>query len=800
MKVSYKWLKEYIDFDYTPEELAEKLTLAGLEVDGVEYKGRDIQDIVIGKITEKKEHENADKLSVCKVDVGKSEDLQIVCGAKNMSVGDKVPVALVGTTMPNGMEIKKAKLRGVTSYGMMCSTNELNLPDDGVDGLFILEGDIKVGNKLVDELEIDDIVIELDLTPNFAHCLSMIGVAREISAIIDKDIKYPEVKVEEIEESIEDWIDVKVEALDLCPRYTGRVITGVEVSDSPLWLKKKLEAVGIRPINNIVDITNFILMELGQPLHAFDYDKLADNKVIVRRAKADERVVTLDEEERDLNEEMLVIADGEKAICVAGVMGGTNSEVDSGTKRIFLESANFNPGSVRKTSRKLSIHSDASHRFERGVDINIVEYALDRAAQLIAELSGGKIVKGIKDIYPNKVEDKIIELRPKRVSNLLGEEFAKIKIKKLLERLHFSVEDKGDKLAVTIPAYRVDVEEEIDLVEEVARLYGYDKLPAVEPSGDIIQGKKSWKQQVKDQTRILLSKLGLFEVQNYSFINPDFFDKINLPKDSFIRDRIELSNPLGKEYSILRTTLIPGLLNNVLLNDNRKIENIELFELGKVFIPSEGKELPIEELKLAAAIMKDDLEDIWNVNASGFFYLKGILENYFDSLGIRGVEFEIGKHPTMHPGRTTKIKVNGDVLGYLGEVHPDVQENYKFENRVTIFELDFNLIVDNATAQRNYNPLPKYPASTRDIALVVSEDINTKQIEDIILSIGSKILESVELFDLYQGEQVEDGYKSLAYSLIYRVSDRTLTDDEVNSVQEKIEKELDNKLGAKIRE
>ncbi|PRX25290.1 phenylalanyl-tRNA synthetase beta subunit [Orenia metallireducens] len=800
MKVSYKWLKEYVDFDYTPEELAEKLTLAGLEVDGIEYKGREIKDIVVGQIKEKVSHENADKLSVCKVDVGQDEELQIVCGAKNMDVGDRVPVAVVGTTMPNGMKIKKAKLRGVTSFGMMCSTNELELPDDGVDGLFILPEDAVIGNKLVDELGIDDIVIELDLTPNFAHCLSMIGVAREVSAMTGNELKLPTAEVAEIEEEINDWVKVEVEENELCPRYAGRVITGVEVKESPLWLKKRLESAGVRPINNIVDVTNFILMELGQPLHAFDYAKLEGNKVVVRTAKAGEKLTTLDDEERVLNEDMLVIADAQKAVCVAGVMGGANSEVTDETTTIFLESANFNPVSVRKTSKELGIHSDSSHRFERGVDINIVELALDRAAQLIAELSGGQVIKGKQNIYPIPFEEKVIEVRPRRVSKLLGAEFAKIRIRTLLEKLHFEVEDMGDVLAVKVPAFRVDVEQEIDLVEEIARLYGYDKIEAVQPSGDITQGKKTWKQKVEDKTRELLASLGLLEVQNYSFINPNFFNKINLAEDSSLRKSVKLSNPIGYEYSVMRTTLLPGVLENVSFNANRNAENIALFELGKVFTPVENKKLPLEKLQLTGAVMNKDLEDPWNLNAPGFFYLKGILEKCFEALAVNDVEFIAGEHPTLHPGRTAQIKIGDKVSGYLGELHPDVQENYKLEERVTIFELDFSAIIDNATFAREYISLPKYPASTRDIALLVEDKVSSKDIEGIIIRLGKDILESVKLFDLYQGEQVPAGYKSLAYSLIYRRADRTLTDKEVNKVQAKIEEELYNKLGAKIRE
>ncbi len=800
MKVSYKWLKEYIDFDYNPEELATKLTLAGLEVDGIEYLGENIKEIVVGQIKEMKEHENADKLSVCKVDIGADEELQIVCGAKNMKVGDKVPVAVLGITMPNGMEIKQVKLRGVTSCGMMCSTNELGLPDDGVDGLFILPSDVQIGNKLVEELGIEDIVIELDLTPNFAHCLSMIGVAREIAAITGNKLTYPESEVEEIAEDINDWISIEVEDEELAPRYAGRVITDVQIKESPLWLKNRLEAVGIRPINNVVDVTNFILMEFGQPLHAFDYEQIEDNQIIVRPAKNDETLITLEGEERELDKSMLVIADQNKPLCLGGVMGGANSEVTKETTTIFLESANFNPVSVRKTSKKLAIHSDSSHRFERGVDINLVDFALNRAAKLIAELSGAKVLRGVIDQYPKVYQDKVINLRPKRVCRLLGTELAKIKIKNLLERLHFTVEDLGNELAVTVPAYRVDVKEEVDLVEEVARLYGYDKIDIKKPLGEIVQGKKSWKQQVEDDTRNILAKLGLFEAQNYSFISPKALDKIKLPKDHQARRTVQLSNPLGVEYSIMRTTLIPGLLDNVALNINQKVENILLFELGKIFISQGEDQLPNEKLVLAGAIAQEDIADSWNLDAGEFFYLKGILEDYFAEIGLDKVEFVKDSHSSLHPGRTAAIKINNELIGYLGELHPDVQENYKFNSRVVIFELDFELVVEYSTKSRIYQQLPKYPALTRDIALVVKEDVASLDIKNIIQRVGLEILESVELFDLYQGEQLEEGYKSLAYSLVYRTADRTLTDQEVNQVQNKIEEELNSRLGAKIRE
>ena len=799
MKVSYKWLQEYVDFDYSPEELAHKLTMSGLEVESVEEIGSDIDSIIVGKIKEIADHGNADKLSVCQVDLGTKVE-QIVCGANNMSEGDKVPVAPVDTVMPDGMEIKEVKLRGVKSCGMMCSTDELNLPDDGVDGLYILDNSVTVGNKLINELDLDDVIIEFDLTPNYAHCLSIIGVAREIAAITGNQLHVPEVNVEEIEQNINEVIDVEVKDSDLAPRYAGRVIKDVEVKDSPEWLKNRLESVGIGSVNNIVDITNYILMELGQPLHAFDYNKLAEEKIIVRRAKAGEKIVTLDREEKDLDEEMLVIADGNKPVCLAGVMGGANTEVNEGTTTLFLESANFATGTVRRTSKKLKIHSDSSHRFERGVDINIVEYALNRAAELIAELGNGKILNGYKDVYPNKVEPQEIVLRPDRVRKILGVELAKVKVKTLLKKLHFEVEDQGVNLLVKVPTHRVDVNKEIDLIEEIARIYGYDNIAPSKARVELKQGKKTWKQKIKSETKKLLTDLGLFEVQNYSFINDEDFNKINLEADNNLRKTVKINNPVTEEHTVMRTTLLPSLLENIALNVNRGVENVNVFELNTVFMPQKGNVLPKEELKLSAAVMKENLDDVWNLNAPGFFYLKGIIEDYFSKLGIKNVEFTRTEFSSLHPGRTAEVIIGGKSIGYLGELHPDVQANYDLSKRVTVCELDFSTIVNAATSNREYEQLAKYPSLTRDIALVVQDKITSKEIKDIILDVGSDIIESIELFDLYQGEQLENGNKSLAFSIKYRLADRTLTDDEVNQVQSNIEKKLNKELGAKIRQ
>ena len=656
-----------------------------------------------------------------------------------------------------------------------------------------------MGNKLISELGLDDVILEFDLTPNYAHCLSIIGVAREIAAITNNELHLPEIDLKESDQNIDDVIDVTVQDPDLAPRYAGRVIKDVEVKESPEWLKNRLEAVGIGSVNNIVDITNYILMELGQPLHAFDYKQLQGQEIVVRRAQEGEKLITLDEEERKLDQEMLIIADAEKPVCIGGVMGGANSEVTEETTTLFLESANFAPSSVRKTAKELKIHSDSSHRFERGVDINGVEYALDRAAELIAEIAEGKVLEGYKDVYPELVAPKEVIVRPDRVREILGVKLAKVKIKSYLERLHFDVEDQGVNLLVKVPTYRVDVDKEIDLIEEIARIYGYDKVEPAQAKVQLKQGKKTWKQQVESKSKDLLTNLGLFEVQNYSFINEDEFDKLNLTPNNKLRNAVEINNPVNEEHTIMRTTLLSSLLENISLNINRGIENVNIFELNTVFLPQANNDLPEERMKLAVAVMNSDLDNTWNVNAPGFFYLKGVVENYFNQLGISAIEFNTGKFSFLHPGRTADVKISGEKIGYLGELHPDVQENYDLSNRVTVCELDFVSIVKAATSNREYHPLPKYPALSRDIALVVDAEVTSKKIKEIILEVGSEIIESIKLFDLYQGEQLEAGDKSLAYSIKYRVSDRTLTDDEVNQVQSQIEEKLNKELGAHIR-
>ncbi|AZR73668.1 phenylalanine--tRNA ligase subunit beta [Anoxybacter fermentans] len=797
MRVSYNWLKEYIDFNLTPEELAELLTQAGLEVDVIEYPGKGLEDIVIGEIKEITKHPNADKLSVTRVDVG-NEELEIVCGAKNIFEGAKVPVAKIGVTLPNGMKIGKVKLRGVASNGMICSEDELGLKEERQAGVMIIDKDCKPGDSFVKIMGLDDAILVLDLTPNYAHCLSMIGVAREVAARIGKPLKKPEIKINETGPLVTELAAVEIKDPDLCPRYTARVIRGVKVGESPEWLKQRLLAAGMRPINNIVDVTNYVLMEMGQPLHAFDYDKVKDHKIIVRRAEDEEKIVTLDEKERQLDSNVLVICDSKEPICIAGVMGGANSEVTEETTTVLLESAYFNPISIRKTARRYGISSEASYRFERGVDIEAVIDASNRAAQLIQELAGGEIATGIIDIYPKPVKLLEIRLRTHRVNEILGTQLTRDEIAEMLNRLGFTTKVVDDDLDVTIPTYRGDVVREVDLIEEVARLYGYDNIPGQLPVGESRVGKLTRSQLLEDQTREFMNAVGFNETQNFSFINPKVYDMINLNPDHEWRNSIKLKNPISEEYAVMRRTLISDLLKVVSFNVKRRMDKIQIFELARVYIPTDDL-LPYEPRMLAGAVMGVLENDQWNQNAGGFFYLKGILDAYANKFGLGELIYEKAQHDSFHPGRTALIKAKGEEIGYLGEIHPDVLANYDLKDRVTVFELNFEKIVELSSAERRFTELPKYPALTRDIALLVDEGVSVQSIKEVIRTTGAEYLESVELFDLYHGEQVPQGKKSVAFAMVYRAKDRTLTDEEVNAIIDQLLTRLKDELGAEIR-
>lgn len=797
MLVSYRWLQEFVNFDLTPDELAELLTQSGLEVEAIEFLGQGLEQIVIGQIKEILKHPNADKLSLTKVDIG-DQVLEIVCGAKNIFTGAKVPIARMGVALPNGMQIGQAKLRGVASFGMICSEDELGLSADRQPGVMIIERECQSGDKFIQVMDLDDYILELSITPNYAHCLSVIGVAREIAARVDQPLLKPELVVLESEERVEKMAEIEVLDPDLCLRYSARIIRGVRVSSSPEWLQNRLKVCGIRPINNVVDATNLVLLEMGQPLHAFDYDQLTGGKIVVRRAQREEKIVTLDGQEQILDEEVLCICDAEKPVCIAGVMGGANSEVTDQTVNVLLESAYFNPVSTRKAARKFAIHSEASYRFERGVDIDAVIAASARASQLIKELAGGEILEGIIDVYPEVVLPPKINLRTTRVGSLLGITLSRDEIAALLKRLFFDVEVNGNDLDVSVPSFRGDITRETDLIEEIARLYGYNNIPSQLPVAPYRIGRLTKSQLLEDQTKEFMNAMGLNETIHFSFINANFADKLNLNLKDEWRKTIKIFNPLSEEYGVMRRSLIPDCLRTIAFNSRRQNDQIGIFELARIYIPGDDI-LPTELRMLTAGVSGWQKDDRWKQNAAGYYHLKGILDVYAAKFGLGELIYEEGQHPVFHPGRTALIKAKGQKIGYLGEVHPDVLENYQLKNRVAIFELDFEKLVQLSDPKRNFTALPKHPALTRDLALVVDQKISTQEIEDLITAFGSEYLEKAEFFDLYQGQQLPQGKKSMAFALSYRAKDRTLTDDEVNIVFGELLKTLSNRLGAEIR-
>ncbi|QEK12495.1 phenylalanine--tRNA ligase subunit beta [Crassaminicella thermophila] len=798
MFVPVEWLKQYVDIENIDiDKLSDELVMSGSKVEAVENLGEKINKIVVGKILEIQKHPDAEKLVVTQVDIG-DEVLQIVTGAKNVKEGQYIPVILNGGRLPDGTKIKKGKLRGVVSNGMMCSGEELGIADKVLpmhqekDGIYILDEAYPLGTDIKDILGLNDYIIEFEITPNRPDCLSILGMARETAATFNIPLKNLEINIKEEVDNIKDYASVEVLDSDLCNRYVARVIKDVEIKPSPQWLQNRLMKAGMRPINNIVDITNYVMLELGQPLHAFDLEKLEENKIIVKRAENGETFTTLDEVERKLDEDTLIIADGKKSVALAGVMGGLNSEVSESTKTILIESANFSSHSVRTTSKKLGLRTEASARFEKGIDPNIAIIAANRVCQLVEELGIGKVVAGVIDIYPNRAEEKVVEVRPKRINDLLGTNLTNEEMIDILERLEMKVTIKEDKFLVTVPTFRLDIAQEIDFVEEIARIYGFNNLGMTIPKGNS-QGAKTNGQIIEELAKNTLNAVGLNEILTYSFVSPRTFDLLCIPEESFMRRVVKVINPLGEETSIMRTTLMGNMLEVLARNYNRNVEYAKAFELGNVFIPKSipVNSLPIEKKVLTIGMYGKEID---------FYSLKGVVERLFERLGITDYEYIPEKnHPSFHPGRCANIVYGNHTLGVIGEIHPDVMENYNIDTRVYVGEIDFNIIYQITRLDRVYKELPKYPAMTRDMALVVKEDIYVKQIEDIVKENGREILESIKLFDVYKGKQIQEGYKSVAYSLTYRAKDRTLTDEEVTKVHEKIVKELEEKLGATLR-
>ena len=804
MRVSFNWLKEYVDVPVTPEELAEKMTMSGVAVENIEYPGKGIEKIVTARIEKILPHPNADKLVICQINVG-SETLQVVTGAPNVREGQIIILALVGATLP-GIKITKAKLRGVESFGMLCSAKELgldprNFPADQQEGILEFPSETPIGLDAKEFLGLDDVILELELTPNRSDCLSMVGVAREVAAVLETELKLPEIKVDEIDEKIEGQVRITIENPDLCGRYVGRLVRDVQIEPSPQWMQKKLRAAGVKPISNIVDVTNYILMELGQPLHAFDYDKLTDHAIIVRTAQQGEKMYSLDNVERELNSEMLVIADPAGPVAIAGVMGGLDTEITDGTTSVLIESASFNQASIHRTSKNLALRSEASNRFEKGIDINSSLLAADRACQLIDEMGAGRIVKGVVDNFPAPKANPVIRLRPERVSLIMGIDVPRPEIKSIMERLGFNVTDAGNDMMVEVPTRRGDISVEIDLIEEVARLYGFNNIPTTLPEGAASEGRKTTVQALTDQVIDVMVSCGLYEIVTLSFMNPRVFDLLNLPPEHRLRTAVTVQNPLSEEQRVLRTTLLPGVLDIMSRNTSRKNKDLAFCEVGRLFKPIAGEKLPKETLALSVGVMGKTTGS-WSSKPQDmdFYYLKGILETLFDALNISnyGLIPEKG-HPSFHPGRTARIELEGRTIGILGEAHPSVIENYRLPERVYMLQLNLEQTMQASGGFKTCSPLPKYPAVERDLAVVVNRDVLAADIVKVINDQGGNLLERVGLFDVYQGQQIKEGYKSLAFSLRFQAIDRTLTDEEVNGLFENIQQALEKDFQAELR-
>ncbi|MDD4752112.1 MAG: phenylalanine--tRNA ligase subunit beta [Desulfitobacteriaceae bacterium] len=804
MKVAYQWLKQYIDSGLSPAELASKLTMVGLAVEHVEFLEKGIKNVVVGQIKEITRHPQADKLVICQVDMGE-KTVQIVTGATNVREGHKVPVALVGAKLPGGVKMKAAKLRGIESYGMLCSGEELGIDETYVSeesrgGIMILHPDVPVGKDAVEVLGLDDAVLEFELTPNRSDCLSVINVAREVSAVSGKEITLPKIEFKETEENINDIASVEVKDEELCNRYVARVVKGVKLGPSPEWMQHFLRSAGIRPINNVVDISNYVMLEMGQPLHTFDYNRLVGHKIIVRRAYEEEKMFTLDGQERIFGSDTLLICDGEKPVAVAGVMGGLDTEVTEKTENILIEAARFHPVSIRRTSRMLGLRSESSLRFEKGLDVSNVKNACDRAAQLMAEFCGGQVVNGVIDTFDQDIELLKVPLRIARINQILGTSLTREEVTSFMERLHFSFEIMGEEMIVTIPPYRQDITREVDLIEEVARLNGYDQIPVTLPFGPTTEGRKTRLQEFADNVKNFFVGVGLVEVITYSFINRKDLDKIILAEDCPLRKTVKVKNPLSDEQGIMRTTLAPGLLATAALNTSRRKTDLAIFECGRIFMPGSEK-LP-EETEVLGALVSGSLNRGWNWQAQtlDFYFLKGVLAALFDRLEIKDWRLKAEKLPPfLHPGRAGSIHVNNCLVGYIGEIHPRVQDNYDLEEKTCIMQIDLAPLADASPNVVRYIPFGKFPSVQRDMALLVPESLAAEEVSAMIRAKGGEILTGVSLFDVYKGAQVPEGYKSLAYSLSFQAVDRTLTDEEVTRVFDQTKSELFAKFGVELR-
>ena len=805
MNTSLSWIKAYVpELDVTAQEYTDAMTLSGTKVEGYEELDADLDKIVVGQIDKIEKHPDADKLIICQVNVG-AETVQIVTGAPNVKEGDKIPVVLDGGRVAGGHEpghrvaggikIKKGKLRGVESAGMMCSIEELGsnremYPEAPEYGIYIFPEDTEVGADAVELLGLHDVVFEYEVTSNRVDCYSVVGIAREAAATFRKEFVPPVVTAVGNDEDVNDFIKVTVEDPDLCPRYTARVVKNIKIGPSPKWMQRRLASVGIRPINNLVDITNYVMEEYGQPMHAYDLDTIAGGQIVVRRAKENETFVTLDGQERKLDESVLMICDGEKSVGIAGIMGGENSMITDDVHTMLFEAACFDGTNIRKSSKKVGLRTDASGKFEKGLDPNNAEAAMNRACQLIEEMGAGEVVGGMVDVYSKKKEPVRVPFDADEINGLLGTNISKEEMLSYFKKIDLEYDEASNE--VIAPTFRHDLFRMADLAEEVARFYGYDNIPTTLPRGEATTGKLSFKLRVEEIARDIAEFCGFSQGMTYSFESPKVFDKLLIPSDSPLRNTVDIMNPLGEDYSIMRTTSLNGMLTSLATNYNRRNKNVRLYELGNIYLP---KSLPLTELP------EERMQFTLGMYGDGdFFSMKGVVEEFFEKIGLHKKETydpNAGK-PYLHPGRQANIIYDGVVVGYLGEVHPDVADTYGIGTKAYVAVLDMPEITKRATFDRKYTGIAKFPAVTRDISMVMPKEILVGQVEEVIEKKGGAYLESYALFDLYEGAQIKEGYKSVAYSIVFRAKDKTLEEAEISQAMEKILAGLEE-LGIELR-
>ncbi len=789
-----KWLENYVKISIDSKELRDRMTMSGSNVEEIRNLSESFDHVVIGKVLEIKEHQNADKLVVAKVDVG-NKIIQIVTGAKNFKENDYLPVALEGATLAGGLKIEIGELRGVNSEGMMCSHDELGIPKSLIpesqkDGLWILKETYPLGKNFKEILDLDDDILEFEITPNRPDCLNMLGIAREVSATIKEKLVYPSINYREASNDAHEKVKIRVEDQNGCKRYIGKVLENVTVEPSPDWMQIQLMKAGIRPINNIVDATNYVMLEYGQPIHAFDLDKIQTNEIVVKESKPGELFETLDGVERELEGGETMITDGVKPLAIGGVMGGLDSEVTLATKTVLIESANFEPDHIRLTSKQLNLRTEASSRFEKGVDPEIAITAANRVCQLIQQMTDCRVLKNSVDIYPNPVMKREIFVRDDRINKMLGTNIPKMEMSDILTSLEVEVQILDEGLNLKPPTFRNDLVKEVDFVEEVARIYGYDVIPSTMPTATVTLGGLLSSRKIENLAKTSLTSQGLYEVLTYSFVSPGSVNKCRIYKESPLQKMIQLKNPLGDETSVMRTTLIPSMMDVLDKNNKKGSSDFRAFEIGRTFHHSE-EILPRETTKLVIGMYGDK---------DSYYTLKGIIEELLNTLKITEVRFrrEV-HHPTYHPGRTANLYMNNEYLGIVGEIHPKVTDAYDIEKKCYVAELEFTELIQLADLEKHFYPLPKYPSIERDIALVVNNSVAVGEIEEVLMDFTEGILETFELFDVYQGDQIEEGYKSIAYNLIYRDPEKTLKEKEVAAVHDKVLLQLKEKFDARLR-